>query len=291
MSSEKEFPSIENKESDNIEPDFSEDVNASENVLENTLENNESASEDIESKASLEPASNENVSSEQNSEQDKEEDTSIESITQSDDDITEEIKSSKENLAEFAHNVKNKIINIKYPNCIMRLAGVYLFVVSYFMVYHRSFVEDHSYKAISNWQDYRNAISLPVVLIITIAGFIIATLLKSAFLKNTRTDSYFCIGGLVAFSLISLWRCDNFYYAVVFILITALLGYFAYKYDRNHSKVRLHGIAAAIFITFCLLISGGFIALFTVYRYKSYGTSCFDAGIFTQMYNSMINDL
>lgn len=287
MSNEKEFPSIENQESDNIEPDFSEDVNASENVL----ENNENTSEDIESKAALESASDENISSEQNSEQDKEENASIESSTQSDDDIPEEIKSSKEKLSEFAHNVKNKIINIKYPNCIMRLAGVYLFVVSYFMVYHRSFVEDHSYKAIYNWQDYRNAISLPVVLIITIAGFIIATLLKSAFLKNTRTDSYFCIGGLVAFSLISLWRCDNFYYAVVFILITALLGYFAYKYDRNHSKVRLHGIAAAIFIIFCVLISGGFIALFTIYRYKSYGTSCFDAGIFTQMYHSMINDL
>lgn len=296
MSDEKEFSSRENSESNNIdldqeakniEPDFSENVNTSEN----TLENNES--EDIESKASLEPVPDEDISSEQNSEQDldKEENVPIESNTQSDDDIPEEIKSSKEKLIEFTYNVKSKIISIKYPNCIMRLVGVYLFVVSYFMVYHRAFVEDHSYKAISNWQDYRNAVSLPVILMITIAGFVIITLLKSAFLQNTRTDSYFCIGGLVAFSLISLWRCDNFYYAVIFILITALIGYFAYKYDRNHSKVRLHGAAAAIFIVLCVLISGGFIALFTLYRYKSYGTSCFDAGIFTQMYHSMINDL
>lgn len=275
MSDEKEFLSGEGKEADNI--------------------NSDSEAKNNESESSLEPAAdtNENVSNEQ----DTEDNTSIESdtdennVSESDDNISEKTKSSKEKLAEFAHNVKRKIINIKYPNCIMRLAGVYLFVVSYFMVYHYTFTEEHSYKAIPNWQDFRNVISLPVILMITIAGFIIITLLKSSFLKNTRTDSYFCIGGLVIFSLISLWRCDNFYYATIFILATALFGYFAYKYDKDHSKVRLHGAAAAIFIVLCMLLSGGFIALFTIYRYKSYGTSCFDAGIFTQMYHSMINDL
>lgn len=192
-------------------------------------------------------------------------------------------------LRKFAAKVKSKILQISIPNCIMRLAGAYLLISAFFGVYHYVFAEE-SYKAINNWQEYRNSVSLPVIILLTIGIYILLTGLK-ALCKKSRLDSYLLITGLVAFSLTMLWRCDNFYYAFVAILATVVFGYFGFRYDKGHSTAKLPLWVTIVLIALLTIGSGAFIAVFTIYRYKAYCNSCFDLGLFTQMYHSMINDL
>ncbi len=189
----------------------------------------------------------------------------------------------------IATKIKEFILGISYPNCIMRFAAAYLLVSSFFTVYHYSFVDEHSYKAIRDWQQYCENMSIPLIFGIALAAYIILTTLK-CFFKKTRLDSYMLIIGLVAFSLANLWRSDNVYYVFISILVTAVFGYIGWKYDKSHSTIKLPLAVTVILIVLLTLISGAFIAIFTLYRYESYGNSCFDLGIFTQMYHSMIND-
>lgn len=178
----------------------------------------------------------------------------------------------------------------QFPNYIMRFFGVYFLISSFFVIHYGYFSEEHEYRAIANWQDFRAAISVPLLVILILVVFVLISLLKLKF-KRTRLDSGTFLTGMVLFSLATLWKNDSFYYAVAMILMTAVFGYMAIRYDRNHSDRKLPRwlmftligvLAAAVF---------GFIASMTVYQYRLYGTSCYDMGIFVQMYHSMVTDL
>lgn len=191
----------------------------------------------------------------------------------------------------FIQNVKSKILKVSYPNCIMRFGAAYLFVSAFFAVYHYALIkDDHSYKAIANWGEYRDSVSMPLILILTFAAYMIFTALK-AFLKKTRLDSYLLISGLTIFSITTLWRTDNVYYVFITILISAVFGFLGWKYDKSKSYVKIPFKVTVILISVLGVGIAAFIAVFTLYRYESYSNSCFDLGIFTQMYHSMINDL
>lgn len=237
----------------------------------NLIDNDESEKEDGKISEEL-PENNESTDENNNDEQ------------------QEKSEELKENFFKrFFRVSKSLILKISFPNCIMRFAAVYLFVSTFLGVYHYAFAEN-SYKAINNWQEYRESVSLPLILFFSLCGYILITLIKLNF-KKTRLDSCLLIIGLVAFSLTMLWRCDNFYYAFVAILATVIFGYFGYKYDKGRSSKKLPLWLTIVLIVLLAIVSGGFIAVFTIYRYKSYCNSCFDLGIFTQMYHSMINDL
>ncbi len=185
--------------------------------------------------------------------------------------------------------IKKKTLQISFPNCIMRVAAAYLLISSFFAVFHYTITDEHSYKAINDWQPYRESVSLPLILLLSAALYVILTLLKN-FFKRTRLDSYLLIASLVIFSISTLWRTDNVYYVFITTLITAVLGFLGWKYDKSHSTIKLPLAVTIILIALAAIISGTFIAVFTLYRYESYCDSCFDLGIFTQMYHSMITD-
>lgn len=185
---------------------------------------------------------------------------------------------------------KNFVSEISFPNCLMRLAGVYLLVSAFFVLYHFTIQKEYSYKAIYNWHEYRDKMSLPLVLILTICAYILFTILKS-FCKKTRLDSYILVSGLVLFSLVTLWRNESFYYTMTMIILTAVVGFIGVRYDKNQSTMRLPLPVMIILIAILGLGVAAFIATFTIYRHELYGTAGFDMGIFVQMYHSMITDL
>lgn len=206
----------------------------------------------------------------------------------------DELASEEEKNFSFSNlvqGIKTKVLNISFPNCLMRFAAVYLLISSFFAVYHYALITDkHSYKAINDWQPFCEGVSLPLIIILLFVGYIVLTILKT-FFKKTRLDSYLLIAGLVIFSLSTLWRTDNVYYVFITVLVTAVLGFLGWKYDKSHSTVKLPFPVAVILISLFGIGVAAFIAAFTIYRYESYCDSCFDLGIFTQMYHSMINDL
>lgn len=185
---------------------------------------------------------------------------------------------------------KNVLMQVSLPHCIMRLVGVFFVISSVFVVYHHSFASDYSYQPISNWQEFRACISLPLLFVLVVGDYVLVSLLKLK-MRGTRLDSGLLLVGLVMFSLVTLWRNDNTYYTYALILITAVVGYAALQYDKKCATHKLPFavtlilvILLAAFVAFCVAAS-------TIYQYKAYGTSCFDMGIFIQMYHSMINDL
>lgn len=195
-----------------------------------------------------------------------------------------------EQIRAVAIRVKDMVLQISLPHCIMRLVGIFLLISASFVVYHYSFAADHSYQPISNWQEFRDCISLPRFLMFVVGDYILLTLLKMR-LPKTRLDSIVLIAGLLVFSLTTLWRNDNTYYMFALILIGAVSGYAALQYDRKCAVKKLPFAVTLILVILLAAFVAFAVAASTIYQYKAYGTSCFDMGIFVQMYHSMINDL
>ena len=199
-------------------------------------------------------------------------------------------ESSGFQLRTLLQQGKAWVRQISWPHCIMRFAGIYFLISAFFAVFYYSFHGDTSYRPILNWHEFRDCISLRNLILLAAGAYVLFSLLKLKF-KHTRLDSSLLIVGLVSFSLVTLWRNENIYYCFVMILITAVSSYIALQYDRKCATKKLPFWVTCILL---LLLAGGVafcVASSTIYQYKMYGTSCFDMGIFIQMYHSMINDL
>lgn len=90
--------------------------------------------------------------------------------------------------------------------------------------------------------------------------------------------------GALAYGLCTVWRNDNLYYALGVVAVLALIGYFVLctgaldRLPRPGPRLTV-GIAVAFALLFAL-----FVGTLTVLRYLSYISSCFDFGIFSQMF-------
>lgn len=179
---------------------------------------------------------------------------------------------------------------LSFPNYIMRFAGIYLLISSFFVMHYDIFNKKHAVRPIGNWQDYRDVIPTLLLVIFVLVGYVLISLLKLKF-KRTRLDSGVLLAGLILFSLTTLWKNPSFYYAAAMILMTSVFGYLGIRYDKKHASRKLPFWLVIVLISLLGVGVFAYIASMTVYQYKVYGTSCFDMGIFVQMYHSMITDL
>lgn len=196
----------------------------------------------------------------------------------------------KERFLDTLTQAKNALLQVSLPHCIMRLVGIFLIISSAFVVHHYALSADHSYQPISNWHEFRDAISLPMLALFVVGDYILLSLIKTK-LPGTRLDSCILLIGLVLFSLVTLWRNDNVYYTYALILITAVSGFAAVEYDRKCAKHKLPFAVTLILVILLAAFVAFVVAFSTICQFKSYGTSCYDMGIFIQMYHSMIHDL
>ncbi len=114
--------------------------------------------------------------------------------------------------------------------------------------------------------------------------YLVNNVLKSAL----NTDGYFLGTAIMLYGAYTVFRLNNFYYAlgvsiVVATVMVFLVGNDYFKEFKTLSKWQSRTIVLIFFL--CFAIGVGTLC---VYRYLCYTTSCFDFGIFCQMYHYMV---
>jgi uncharacterized membrane protein len=125
-----------------------------------------------------------------------------------------------------------------------------------------------------------------VFVMLTLAKYIVKNLKLSV-----NTDGYFLGASITLYGLTTVVRHMNVYYAfgvslVVSICLVFLLGKGYFKEFATLTKLQSKVIVGVFSVSATV-----FIATFCIYRYLIYASSCFDLGIFCQMYYYLVHTL
>lgn len=178
--------------------------------------------------------------------------------------------------------IKYLVGDINFMDIIVRLFASYFIV----MLHKTARIEEK----FSNL-DFGKNIEVPSFILQIIMIFVLLSVAKfvvSNFLRTKlNTDGYFLGTSVMLYGIYTVFRLNNFYYAmgvsiVIAIVMTFLLhnGYF--KEFSTLSKWQTRIIVGILFGSFAVYVGG-----LCVYRYLCYTTSCFDFGIFCQMFYYM----
>ncbi|MGN1225038.1 MAG: DUF2079 domain-containing protein, partial [Ruminococcus sp.] len=168
---------------------------------------------------------------------------------------------------------------------LFRMLISYLTVATMFMILNK--LDDRP--PLSDWMNYILAVPLSQVLSFTFLCFAIATALRYL-LKWEHFDKIFALCATSFFLLIALWRGSGFPAAAAGLLLLWIIA--SYTVDRNMllQTRRLSKRVCIILVIALTLLVILFTGITQMYHHKIFGTSCFDLGIFVQMYHSIITD-
>lgn len=130
-------------------------------------------------------------------------------------------------------------------------------------------------------------ISLSSIIINVFIIFAALSIIAFTFRKKIVTDAYFFIACLSYYFILTLWKNNNAYYSIGVIIILSIFVGFVLKKGylkeiSNPKKRTTIVIISLLFFAYVVIIGG-----LTVCRYLIYYSSCFDFGIFAQMYYYM----
>lgn len=143
--------------------------------------------------------------------------------------------------------------------------------------------------------DFAKKVDFGSLLLYTVIVFLILTAIKQILKKYKwyweKSDGVILGISVIFYAVKTVIDTKNFYYSIgIAIVVIICLSFLIHnKYLDILGKMTekptliIVGVLALLFI--------GFISLTTVVQFKVYGTSCFDMGIFSQMYYNMIHDL
>lgn len=178
--------------------------------------------------------------------------------------------------------------NCGFPNMLLaRFLGVYMII---------SGLNIHNYKKddlspIDLWKDFIEQTDVNKNLKWLAFGFIMLTILHYFSSKKYRiADLLAMFAGVLIFDFALMWRNNNFYLsigvaAVSVVFVTYVVG----KTTNSQFEKLPNWIAGAIVFTAAAAVTA-FISVTTISQHRIFGTSCYDFGIFVQMYHSMAND-
>ncbi len=189
----------------------------------------------------------------------------------------------------FAGNIKKTLSDCGLPqNLFARLAGSYLIAAFIQMIFARF----HKIDPIKNWKDFVNAASIPSVIVWTAAVFLCLTVLYRLVSRRfPAVDGAVLIFSSILFSLCLVFGSGSFYVGAAAAIVCAVLARYALEKTDEGTLERLPHIPV-IAIVFAL--SAGvivFVAATTIANHKSFGTACFDMGIFVQTFHSLDENL
>ena len=186
---------------------------------------------------------------------------------------------------------KKVVLKLPYPYLIMRIVGCYFMVMAAFLLINRKEIRGGSLNPVEKWEEFVDKLPLLPVLLCVLAGFVVLTLLrlllKRIWKSRCEPDGLVMVVGVVAMAFQTIWRTNNYYYALAFIVVCTIIAWFAYRYGSFKIVEKLPKAAIYITIGVLMCLMGAFIAVFTIYRHKVYGSMAFDFGIFVQMYHNM----
>lgn len=211
-------------------------------------------------------------------------------------------KSDIEPEAEPVESRFNKIRNVLsgfFERCgfpdklLLRFLGVYLIISG--INYTAS--ENDNINPITQWREFiENANVLSSFLWLAL-GFVLLTVLHFFIKKKYRVfDQLTAFAGIIIFSLSVMWRSslgynERFYLCLSIIAVCIVFtSYIVGKTRRSLFEKIPNWLSALIVMTAAAAVTA-FVAVTSVAHHKTYGTSCYDFGIFVQMFHSMSSDL
>lgn len=263
------------------------------------MKDDEILSEEISDKKTDDSASDENgsVAEETESEKKVEEDTEV---TDSDPEITDnaedtEISEGETQEAEKTvekitfKKIKSKTVEILaqfgIPDLLLvRFIGIY-FLLSGINVIAMRKKEIYS---VASWQDFVLKTNIPVGIIYLVLSFAILTALYYFLPQKLKfLDKLVGIIGVFFFANAVMYRTNTFYMAVGLILVSVVfLGYILGKINLSRTE-KINPWFIGIPVLLVTVVVATFAITTVVDHHRIFGTSCFDFGIFAQMFHSM----
>lgn len=173
----------------------------------------------------------------------------------------------------------------KYMDILVRAFASY-FIVS---LYNLSRI-DNEFDTL----DFPRNVDLPRFGLYFVAIFIMLTAVKTIVKHlNTKlnTDGYFLGTSVMLYALTSVFRHNNVYYAIGIGIVVSICMVFLIGKDYFKEFKTLSNLQTKTIVGIFAIFTTTFIAMFSVYRFLIYASSCFDLGIFSQMYYYLVNTL
>ena len=148
--------------------------------------------------------------------------------------------------------------------------------------------------AVWNWQDFINKIPFYLIVGRTVLGFTVLTVVRFLMRKAKDpefVDSAALFTGSVFFACTALFECEDFHPILgVFAVCIVFAAYAASRMDLARFE-KLPFKASVAIIAVIAVATTAFVCLIACCMHLSFKTSCFDMGIFTQMFHSMKTNL
>lgn len=148
--------------------------------------------------------------------------------------------------------------------------------------------------AVTMWQDFVNGVPVVTLIARTLAGFALLTLIRFL-LKNSKnpeiSDSVALFTGSVFFACTALYKSTNFYFILGVLAVTLVFAGYAAGREDLQAFDKFPFPAALVIIALISAAMLAFLTVISVCIHKTFNTSCFDLGIFAQMFHSMKQDL
>lgn len=176
-----------------------------------------------------------------------------------------------------------------FPHMLLaRFIGVYM-ILSACNIF---ISQKNSIKPVDMWKEFIGEADIAVNIFWIAFGFFLLTFYHFFVDKKYRVaDQIFLIIGTLMFSAVLMWRNSNFYLcigvaAIAIVFVTYAVG----KIRRCQFEALPDHFAGLIVFAVAAGVTA-FIAVTSVAQHAIFGTSCYDFGIFVQMFHSMVTDL
>ncbi|MBO4876869.1 MAG: DUF2079 domain-containing protein [Ruminococcus sp.] len=170
------------------------------------------------------------------------------------------------------------------------------FIAAFFIIsgYNlHSIRKEFGTSAVYNWREYVDKINGPTTFLFIAAVFMVLTTVYCILPKKAKiSDQLLGIGSVFFFAIETVWRTVDSALGIGVIGISCVfIVYCADKLHDKNIKRRMPDWLSFIIAMAATVLVCWFVAYTTVLRHKTFCSSCFDLGIFVQMYHSLANDL
>ncbi|MDE6730740.1 MAG: DUF2079 domain-containing protein, partial [Oscillospiraceae bacterium] len=199
------------------------------------------------------------------------------------------IELNDETKARLA-DIRNFLHRCGIPELFMcRFLGIY-FLVTGIVLQMQKKEEIH---AISNWREFVKEAPVVQSVLWVIFGFLMLTIVHYLVPKKLKIfDQAMLFAGLIFFMICVMWRSqtDNYYFAISITGIgIAFMSYLMGKLPHRRLE-EVPELVSALIVAVVAVAVVIFVSLATIARHGTFSSSCYDFGIFVQMFYSMKED-
>lgn len=142
---------------------------------------------------------------------------------------------------------------------------------------------------VTMWKDFVPLVNGVLTILFMLSIFIILSVIHYWLPKKIRIiDQCSAVSAVLCFDIVLLWQNSDFNLSFGVMMVSTVLVY--YSYSKIKSKKLLNKIPWWVIGIVVLAMAAAvavFVSITTICCHKSFGTNCYDLGIFVQMYHSL----